>query len=182
MMKGLKLFLLETVEVILISAAIILPIRYFLVQPFFVKGQSMEPTFRDRDYLIIDEVSFRLREPQRGEVVVFRFPQQPSQFYIKRIIGLPGETVEIADGRVKIIPRDGAPAVLDERYLAPNEKTLGNARVTLGQNQFFVLGDNRDASYDSRRWGTLPKDDIIGRVWIRPWPVAMFSVFAAVDY
>ncbi|MFN7088202.1 MAG: signal peptidase I [Candidatus Paceibacteria bacterium] len=182
MLRDIKLFILETVEVILISAAIILPIRYFLVQPFFVKGQSMEPTFYDGDYLIIDELSFRFREPQRGEVVVFRFPQQPSQFYIKRIIGLPGETIEILAGKINITTPSGEKFLLSEPYLKNKEKTLGNLKITLEKNQYFVLGDNRDSSYDSRRWGPLPKDNIVGRVWIRPWPFDSFEVFAAPIY
>ncbi|MBI2633703.1 MAG: signal peptidase I [Parcubacteria group bacterium] len=179
----MKIFFWETVEVILISAAIILPIRYFLVQPFFVKGQSMEPTFEDGDYLIIDEISFRFREPERGEVVVFRFPKEPSQFYIKRVIGLPGETVEIKDGKVRIYPAGGGPTlVLEESYLAPGERTGGEQRMFIDAGSYFVLGDNRDASYDSRRWGLVSRSNTIGRVWLRPWPFTNARVFAAPIY
>lgn len=183
MPQGFKIFFWETVEVILISAAIILPIRYFLVQPFFVKGQSMEPTFEDGDYLIIDEISFRFRDLDRGEVVVFRFPKEPSQFYIKRVIGLPGETVEIKDGKVRIYPAGGGQSfALEEPYLSPGERTGGAQRMFIGSGSYFVLGDNRDASYDSRRWGLVSRSDIIGRVWLRPWPFANVRVFAAPAY
>lgn len=183
MLRQIKLFFWETLEVVLISLAIILPIRYFLVQPFFVKGQSMEPSFQDGDYLIVDEVSFRFREANRGEVVVFRFPQQASQFYIKRVVGLPAETIEVMGGRVKIYNADFPNGFfLDEEYLAPRERTEGNIRLQLNQGEYFVLGDNRHASYDSRRWGVVPRKDIIGRVWVRPWPVPRATIFEAPSY
>jgi signal peptidase I len=95
-------FLVELVQVLLISLAIVLPVRYFLVQPFSVKGASMEPNFYEREYLIIDALSYRLRHPVRGEIVVFRPPNDRHDYYIKRVIGLPGETVEIMNGKVKI--------------------------------------------------------------------------------
>ena len=98
-----KDFIWETIKVIVISLAIIIPIRYFLIQPFYVKGASMEPNFHDHEYLIIDEISYRLNDPQRGDVVVFRYPNEPSQYFIKRIIGLPGETVQVEDGQITII-------------------------------------------------------------------------------
>ena len=140
----------------------------------------MEPVFSDGDYLIIDEVSFRFREPDRGEVIVFRFPQAPSQFYIKRVIGLPGETVEIRDGKVRIYSAgDPSGFFLPEPYLAPGERTDGDLSVKVGQDEYFVLGDNRQASYDSRRWGMVPKIDIIGRVWVRPWPIPHFDIFSS---
>jgi len=131
----------------------------------------------------VDEVSFRFRPPQRGEVVVFRFPRRTSEFYIKRLIGLPGETVEIAGGKVRIY-NDQFPAgfSLEENYLGPTARTEGFLRVTLGKDEYFVLGDNRQASYDSRRWGVLPREDIIGRVWLRPWPIPEATIFAAPNY
>ena len=183
MFRALKAIFWETAEIILIALAIILPIRYFLVQPFFVRGQSMEPTFSDGDYLIIDEISYRFREPQRGEVIVFKFPDNPMDFYIKRAIGLPGETVEIKAGRVRIY-NSGYPSgfALNESYLPANLQTDGDLRVRLGEDEYFVIGDNRRSSYDSRRWGTLQKREIIGRVWIRPWPPAQPFLFEAPQY
>ena len=93
---SVALFFVEVIQIILISCAIIIPIRYFLIQPFYVKGASMEPNFFDSEYLIIDELSYRMRVPERGEIVVFRYPRDPKEFFIKRIIGLPGETVEVS--------------------------------------------------------------------------------------
>src|SRR3989344_8195084 len=101
-MRNLLSFIWEVSKIIIIALVIVLPIRYLLFQPFFVKGQSMEPNFEDGDYLIIDELSYKLRDPARGEVIVFKYPNDPSQRYIKRIIGLPGETIEIQNGRVAI--------------------------------------------------------------------------------
>jgi len=172
-------FVIELAEVVIISLAIILPIRYFLVQPFYVKGASMEPTFDDHEYLIIDEISYRFREAERGEVIVFRYPNDPSQYFIKRIVGLPGETVTVRDNQV-IISGGSAeePFVLDEaEYLPAEKRTSGDESVTLGQDEYFVLGDNRGSSLDSRSFGPLPERHIVGRVWIRGWPLDRVTLF-----
>jgi len=183
-MKAFFLFVFEVVKIVVVVLAIILPVRYFLMQPFFVKGASMEPNFDDGQYLIIDELSYRFRQPARGEVVVFRYPVDPSQFYIKRIIGLPGETVEVADGRIKITNTEHSLGfVLDEsKYLSATVSTYGDVKKVLGQGEYFVMGDNRSASYDSRRWGILPEANIIGRAWLRAWPPKTAEVFAAPEY
>ncbi|MBI4812775.1 signal peptidase I [Candidatus Falkowbacteria bacterium] len=182
-MRGFFLFLWETIKIVVVSALIVVPIRYFVVQPFFVKGASMEPGFDDGHYLIINEISYRLEAPERGDVIVFRYPLDPSQYYIKRIIGLPGETVEIVGGGVIIYnQRHPAGMVLVEDYLVAGQKTTGDFRVTLRGDEYFVLGDNREASSDSRRWGPLDKDYIIGRVWVRAWPPDRLMVFAAPNY
>lgn len=180
-MKNLLLLFWETAKIIIIALLIVIPIRAFVFQPFFVKGQSMEPNFDNGDYLIIDELSYKFREPQRGEVVVFKYPNNPSQRYIKRIIGLPGETIAIKNGKV-IIVKDKKEEVLDELNYLAEGFTSGSAELSLGTNQFFVLGDNRPASSDSRAWGALPKDDIIGRVLIRVWPFAALAKFEAPAY
>lgn len=166
----------ELVKVVAISLAIVLPIRYFLVQPFYVKGASMEPNFHDYEYLIIDELSYRWRLPERGEVVVMRDPLEHSKFFIKRIVGLPGDTVLVQQGDVYI---NGT--VLDESaYLAEDVETLsvnGVAEVTLQESEYFVLGDNRPASFDSRRFGTVEKSEFVGRVWVRAWPFTKFATY-----
>lgn len=183
-MKSFFLFLFEVVKITVITLAIILPIRYYLMQPFFVKGASMEPNFDDGQYLIIDELSYSLREPARGEIVVFKYPLDPTQYYIKRIIALPGETVEIVDGRVKI-SNSAHPLgfVLDESgYLPPSTSTYGSTKQTLGANEYFVMGDNRAASYDSRRWGVLPRKNITGKVWLRAWPPQSAQAFGTPEY
>lgn len=175
-------FVVELVEIVLISLVIILPIRYFLVQPFYVKGASMEPTFDDHEYLIIDELSYRFRPPERGEVVVFRYPLDVRQYFIKRIVGLPGETVTVSGSEITIVNAEHPEGlVLDETYLAPGTLTQGERVAELGENEYFVLGDNRSSSLDSRTFGPLPRSHIVGRVWIRGWPFDRFAVFGRDD-
>jgi len=172
-------FFWEIIKAFLIALIIIVPIRYLLIQPFFVRGASMEPTFEDGEYLIVDQLSYHFRAPQRGEVIVFRYPNQPSQFFIKRIIGLPGETVIVQDGHV-IIQNSQHPSgvVLDESpYLGADIRTGGQVNLTLTADQYFVMGDNRPASSDSRSWGPVPTNDLIGRVWLRAFPVDRVGVF-----
>lgn len=182
-MAAFGLYLLEVVRVVIVALAIIIPIRYFLIQPFYVKGASMEPNFEDHEYLIIDELSYRFRDPQRGDIVVFRYPYDPSQFFIKRIIGMPGERVEIRDGNVRIA-NDAHPNgfLLSEPYLAPGVTTPGERIVGLDPNQFFVLGDNRRQSFDSKDFGSIPRRAIIGRAWLRGWPIEKFGRFTQPEY
>lgn len=177
-MKNFILFIWEMTKIVAMAVLIVLPIRYFLFQPFIVSGQSMEPNFHHGDYLIIDEISLRFRELKRGEVVVFKYPRNPSQRYIKRIIGLPGEKVQIEDGKVRINGK-----VLEENAYLPAEiQTEGILELQLSDNEYFVLGDNRYASSDSRRWGPLPKKNIIGRVLFRLWPLNALAKVEAPVY
>ncbi len=174
-------FVGETIRIVVVSLLIILPIRYFIVQPFFVRGESMFPNFHNNDYLIVDELSYRFYDPKRGDVVVFRFPQDPSQYYIKRIIGLPGETVEVKEDKTIVYNRENPVGmILPEAYLT--ESTLGDMKIKLDENEYFVMGDNRDESSDSRRWGPLPKHLIIGRAWLRVWPFNTAQAFEAPNY
>lgn len=170
----------DIIRVLLISLAIVIPIRYFVAQPFIVRGASMEPNFKDRQYLIIDELSYFFRAPARHEVVVFRYPRDPSQFFIKRIIGLPGERIEIHDGKITIFNdehRDGLP--LRESYLVPEGKaTHPDMMIVLSSNDYFVLGDNRDFSSDSRFWGPLNKKLVVGRALFRAYPLSKFGVIS----
>lgn len=172
-------FLWEILKIVIISLVIIIPIRYFLIQPFFVRGASMESNFYDGDYLIINEIGYRFEGPQRGDVIVFKYPLDTSQYYIKRIIGLPGETVEIKDGNIIIYNQEYPTGfILDESlYLEESEITYGTMKIGLDENDYFVLGDNRDASSDSRRWGLLPQHYIIGEAWIRAWPFSRVEIF-----
>lgn len=165
-------FLWETTKIVVISLAIIIPIRYFLFQPFFVRGASMEPNFEDGEYLIVNEISYRFYEPQRGDVIIFRYPRDPSQYYIKRIIALPDEVIRIEDGKIMIFSKENPSGfILEEPYLSEENKfTPGNLEINLDENDYFVLGDNRQASSDSRRWGAVPRHYIIGQAWIRAWP------------
>ena len=176
-------FIWETAKLIIISLAIIVPIRYYLVQPFFVKGASMEMNFYDGDYLLIDEITYRFSEPKRGDVIVFRFPDDPSQFYIKRIIGLPGETVEVRNDQVKIYNSDNKTGfALNEYYLSSGQETRGNNTEVLESGEYFVMGDNRLQSSDSRRWGPLPKKNITGRALIRLWPFTSIMKVEPISY
>ena len=144
----------EFVQVIIIAAIIVLPIRYFVFQPFIVKGDSMVPNFHSGDYLIVDEISYRFSGPSRGDVIVFHYPLDESQRFIKRVIGLPGETVEVKEGKITVIPKDGENVfTLNEKlYLPDLLSTGGDVKITLKEDEFFVLGDNRQFSYDSRIW------------------------------
>jgi len=180
-MKNFFGFLWEITKIVLIALIIVLPIRYFLFQPFFVDGQSMNSNFEDGDYLIIDELSYRLRAPERGEVIVFEYPKDPSQRYIKRIIGLPEETIEITNGKIYITNTEGRIELNESEYLS-SIYTTGNLKVKLNEKEYFVLGDNRAASSDSRRWGTLPRDNIIGQVFFRAWPIDSLSKISAPAY
>lgn len=174
--KKFGLLVFEVIKVVLISLAIIIPIRYFLAQPFYVEGASMEPNFYDKEYLIIDEISYRFNEPQRGEVIVFKNPENTSVYFIKRIIGLPGEEVDIKDGHVYI---DGATLV--ESYITEfSSEDYGP--IILNDNEYFVLGDNRNNSHDSRRIGAIPENDIIGRTWFRGWPLNRIGTFNIPSY
>jgi signal peptidase I len=174
-------FVWETAKIVIISLLIIIPIRYFVVQPFFVRGESMAATFENGDYLIIEEISYRFSKPARGDVIVFRFPEDPSQFFIKRIVALPEETVRISSGEVVIVNKENpAGFVLDEPYLT--EDTPGSIELRLDRNEYFVLGDNRDASSDSRRWGALSEHLIVGKVWLRAWPIDRAQAFTTPSY
>lgn len=180
--SGLKYFL-EIVHIVVVSLAIVIPIRYFLVQPFYVKGASMEPNFYDNEYLIIDEISYRVREPRRGDIVVFKYPNDPSQYFIKRIIGMPGETVEVKDGRVRIYKNGSVVGYyLNESQYLSDVQTVADKKFNIGEREYFVLGDNRPASLDSRVFGPIQEKTIIGRVWLRGWPIVKFRTFRTPEY
>lgn len=180
-------FVSELLHVVIISLAIILPVRYFLIQPFYVKGASMEPNFQDHEYLVIDELSYRFRDPARGDIVVFRYPNDPSQYYIKRVIGLPGERVRVSDNGVWVFNASHPNGTkLDESgYLDAAVPTNCDRQgincdkdITMGADEYFLMGDNRENSSDSRLFGPVTRDFLIGRVWVRGWPPEKFRVFA----
>ena len=168
---SIGLFLLELIKVAVLAGVTIALVRYFLFKPFYVKGASMEPNFFDKEYLIIDELSYRLRAPQRGEVVVFKYPENPKEYFLKRIIALPGETIKIGNNTILVNGKD-----LDEAYLSKDEKTLisqdpkMSLERMLSENEYFVLGDNRDHSSDSREFCAVKTDSIIGDVFYRYFP------------
>lgn len=179
-MKGFLQFGFEIGKVVIIALVIVAPLRLYVFQPFLVRGDSMEPNYHTGDYLIVDQLSYRFRSPERGEVVVLKFPLDPSQRFIKRIVGLPGETVEVKDGKVVVYGEEeenGRDAiVLDESIYLPSDlSTPGSVRVDLREQEYFVLGDNRPFSSDSRKWGILEKDLIVGRAL---WSVFSLNAFA----
>jgi signal peptidase I len=169
---------LDFIEILILLILVVVPIRYFLFQPFLVKGQSMEPNFHNYDYLIIDRISYRFKEPQRGEVIVFRPPFNDHVYYIKRIIGLPGERLIIEGEKIKIFNKENPKGfILNEDYLRGSH-TSERIEFTLGPDEYFVLGDNREVSYDSRKWGPIKRDRIVGRVLIHLSFVKLFQALA----
>jgi signal peptidase I len=183
-LKVVATFLFEVVKVIALAVVMIFVIRYFLFKPFYVKGASMEPNFLDHEYLIVDELTYRLRAPERGEVVVFKYPNNQQEFFLKRIIGLPGERVKIADGKVTVYNSAHPEGVeLKEDYLASDLVTNGEPRtITLGPDEFYVLGDNRPNSFDSRRFGAVKKELVVGRALFRGWPLSRVTIFRAPQF
>lgn len=167
--KSFKKEVLELLRFTVIVLAIVIPIRVFIAQPFIVNGESMVPTFENGDYLIIDELTYRRHMPVRGEVVVFRFPTNHKRFLIKRVIGLPGETVSISGNKVTISKVDGEVVQLDEPYVNGNFSSYGTWE--LGDKEYFVMGDNRQKSSDSRSWGVLHEDLIVGKTFMRMFPL-----------
>jgi len=172
-MKRFLAFVFDIAKMVVISLAIIIPVRYFLIQPFYVKGPSMEPNFHEHEYLMVDEISYRFNQPKRGDVIVFRYPKDPQEYYIKRLIGLPGETVSFKDGSVYITDINGTRSQLDEKYLSDSVATIAltEESVTLASDEYFMMGDNRNGSKDSRSFGAVKRSFIIGRVFFRGWPV-----------
>ena len=153
----------ELAETIVLTLVIFFLIRT-VVQNFRVEGMSMEPSFHDGQFLLINKLSYRLGEAERGDVIVFRYPRDPSRDFIKRIIGLPGETIEIREGQVYINGQ------LTPTMATINEAAYNSGPTTIGQEELYVLGDNRPNSSDSHAWGTLPLDLVIGKVVLSYWP------------
>lgn len=179
--KDFLYFIYDLLKTGIIVFLIAFCLRYFAVQPFIVEGQSMEPNFQNNEYLLAEKISYIAGEPSRGDAVIFRYPGNPSINYIKRIIGLPGETVKISDNKITIVNLEHPSGiVLKESYIPSDTLTLTpevkSFEKTLGVNEFFVLGDNREHSSDSREWGVLPKSNIIGRAWLTVFPINLFGV------
>lgn len=170
-------FTAETIRTILIVVGLAYLLRFFIFEPFVVEGASMAPRFATNDYLVVDKISYRMNTIQRGDIVVFKYPNDPTTNYVKRIIGLPGETVAIENGKVRITTdEDPTGYFLDESLYLPSEVTttlpsISRTSFTVTPNHFFVMGDNRPASSDSREWGLLPQENIIGRVVVQAYPL-----------
>lgn len=166
----------EILRFSVIALLIVIPIRTFIAQPFIVSGASMKETFHDGEYLIVDQLSYNLHAPARGDVIIFRYPRDPSKYFIKRIIALPNETIDIVDSTVTITNEEFPDGfVLDEPYI---KSMRPGAALTeeLGDREYFVMGDNRDESSDSRVWGVLQEERIIGRAFLRLFPLQTIGV------
>ncbi len=163
--------LLEVIRFSVIALLIVVPIRMFIAQPFIVSGASMADTFHTGEYLIVDQVSYYFHNPRRGDVIIFRYPKDPSKYFIKRVVGLPGDTIVIENAQVTI-KNEANPEgfILDEPYIR-SMRPAGRMEETLGPREYFVMGDNRDESSDSRMWGVLQEDRIIGRAFLRLFPL-----------
>lgn len=170
-------FFKEILKFVITALVIVVPIRMFIAQPFVVSGASMDPTFTTGQYLIVDELTYHFENPERGQVIIFRYPKDPQIYFIKRIIGLPGESVSIKKGIITIKNKDHPEGfILPEPYIAEENKLNDSFETTLGSDEYFVMGDNRAQSSDSRMWGNLDKGFIIGRPFIRLLPLNKISI------
>lgn len=160
----------ELFKFAIIALAIVVPVRIFIAQPFVVSGSSMVPTFENGEYLIVDEISYILGEPSRGDVVIFRYPNDTKKFFIKRIIGLPGETVDVNGNEVTIYNKENEEGIkLSQPYLKTSSGI--KTHTELKDDEYFVMGDNRGASSDSRIWGPVSKNLLVGKAFVRLFPV-----------
>lgn len=166
----------EFVKYAVIALLIVIPFRIYVAQPYIVEGASMDPTFKTGDYLIVDQLSKRFEEPKRESVVIIRYPKDPSKFFIKRLIGFPNETIKIIDGEVFIFNKENKGGIkLGEDFVVYKEHE--NLTIILEKDEYFVMGDNRAGSSDSRSWGPLPKKYIIGRPFLRLWPLNKMALW-----
>ena len=171
-------FFQELIKMAAIVVLIVVPIRLYIAQPFIVSGASMAPTFHTGDYLIVDQISYRFNNPDRGDIVIFKYPNNPSKFFIKRVIGLPGEKIKIEKESIYIINEEHPDGF---KYQLPTEAidpppTHTSTEEKLGEKQYFVIGDNREHSLDSRKWGPLEEKYIVGKAFLRLFPFQQIDV------
>lgn len=163
----------ELGKLVLIAVIFVIPFRLFIAQPFIVDGASMDPTFKNGEYLVVDELTYHFNAPERGSVLIFKYPKNPKKYYIKRVIGLPNEQITISKGQVSIINSENPEGfTLDESYIVYSKDD--NSTYKMGEDEYFVMGDNRAGSSDSRYWGGVPRDNIIGRPILRAWPLTLW--------
>lgn len=171
-------FLKEIVKFTLIAIVITIIVRTYIAGPFLVSGRSMDPTFKDKEYLIVDQLTYRFSLPERDDVVIFRYPLEPKTFFIKRLVGLPGETISAKDGVLTVVSTDNPKGItINDSYVIPAHKTLDNFTVTLGPTEYYVMGDNRSESSDSRYWGPVDRKYIVGRPFLRLLPPTKLAIF-----
>lgn len=169
----------EIVRYAFIALIIIIPFRVFVAQPYIVSGSSMDPTFKDGDYLIVDQLSKRFEEPERGSVIIIRYPKDPSKFFIKRLIAFPNEIVDIRNGEVTIFNDQNPEGIkINDSYVVYGKNE--NFHTELKDDQYFVMGDNRAGSSDSRIWGSVPFENIVGRPILRLLPIQHIGVWPGI--
>jgi signal peptidase I len=177
-LKGIGAFFVDTIQTVLLAASVFLIIYIFLFRPFQVSGESMDPTFKNKEYILTNLISLRFGDPKPGDVIVFKSPTDENKDFIKRIMAVPGDTIEIKDGKVRV---NGKP-VDEHEYLASSVYTGPGAFLQEGEIEtvpaahYFVMGDNRPYSSDSREWGFLKRSEIIGKSFFVYWPVGSFRV------
>ncbi len=165
-------FVFDLLKLIIIAFLIVWPIHKFIFQPFYVIGPSMEPSFYDQDYLIIDKISYILDKPERGDVAIFISPKNNNNYLIKRVVGLPGERIVIKSDKIRIFNKEHPDGmILNESYLNAGTQTRGKIDQKLEPGQYYMLGDNRNMSLDSRSFGPVKEKNIIGQAWLRGWPL-----------
>lgn len=181
---GTVVFIYDVFKTVSTVLGVAFLIRFFLIQPFYVSGQSMETNFHNNEYIIVDQVSYRIHSPKRGDVVVFKYPLNVTFSFIKRVIALPGERVTVRNGAITIYNQSNPGGFrLDETsYLKSTVVTTGDIDTTLNKDEYFVMGDNRPNSSDSRQWGKLPRHLIVGRVWVILYPFANFETIRTPRY
>src|SRR3989304_6724601 len=182
-LKRLGTFFLDFLEIIVFAIAIFLFFYLLILQPHKIKGDSMQPNYPNGEYLLTDKVSYRFREPNRGDVIVFEAPTQNGEEFIKRILGLPGDKITLKDGSFRVNDK-----IILENYLASGTITYGGTFLKDGEekvvpnDEYFVMGDNRANSSDSRTWGFVSKDKITGKSWFVYWPIKSFGTVEKVEY
>lgn len=181
--RGIINFFMDFLETIVVALSIFVVVYLFLVQPHEVKGNSMEPNFHNNEYILTDKISYRFSDPKRGDVVIFKSPKNPDVDYIKRIIGIPGEKVKIQSGFVYINDKKINEVYLRENtVLYPGSSMQEGADIIIPENYYFVMGDNRSHSSDSREFGPISQANIIGRAFMRYWPLSEFGLLPAAAY
>jgi signal peptidase I len=181
--KGGVNFFFDFLETIVVALSIFVVVYLFLVQPHEVKGSSMEPNFHNNEYILTDKISFRFQLPKRGDVVIFKAPTNPDVDYIKRVIALPGERVKVEGGSVYVNDQKlNEPYLRDATTLFPGSRLQEGVDITIDQDNYFVLGDNRPHSSDSREFGPIPRKLIVGKAFFRYWPVTEFGLLPHISY
>lgn len=171
-LRSVAEFIWEMIQTALTVIIVVYLVKTFLFQLFIVDGQSMEPTLHDKEMLLVDKLSYHFRSPHRGEIIIFQKPNEPNVNFIKRVIGLPGETVVIKNSRVYIKSNSASePYQIDEIYLNPDTPTNGEEEIVIKPNEVFVMGDNRTNSQDSRVIGAIPYKSILGKALFTYWPI-----------